>query len=123
MIPVESMTLKGGEGIEGDTSYGRKTRQVLLVSKETIEAFDLAPGNLRENIVTTRLDLQALQSGSLLSIGETTIEVTGDCSPCDHLETLRVGLKEEIRGNRGILARVVTSGVIQIGHVIAENPA
>ena len=41
-------------GLSGDVSYGRKKRQVLFIEKETLDEFGLSPGQVRENVTTSR---------------------------------------------------------------------
>src|SRR6266404_1269842 len=45
-------------------------RQVLLMDRETLEAMDLRPGVIRENITTDGLNANGLQIGQLLRVGE-----------------------------------------------------
>ena len=44
-------------------------RQVLLVDRETLEAMDLGPGMIRENITTDGLNVNSLPIGQQLRIG------------------------------------------------------
>ncbi len=121
MIPVETISVVQHKGIEGDASFGRSKRQILIISHEVIAAYGLMPGDLRENITVNQFDLSAIPTEARLSIGDVVLEVTGDCNPCDRLEELRVGLMDEIQGNRGILARVIEPGVINVGQTISQE--
>ena len=38
------------------------------------------------------------------------VEVTGDCEPCKNLDLQKPGLSKAIKGQRGILAKVIDSG-------------
>lgn len=92
------------------------SRQVLLVEKETLDALDLAPGQVKENITTIGISLIDLRPGSRLQIGERVLlEITKPCSPCTRMEEIRPGLLREIAGRRGILARVISGGIIRRG--------
>jgi MOSC domain-containing protein YiiM len=108
-------------GFEG-CSHGRpgRKRQVLLVDRETLEAMDLKPGIIRENITTDGLNVNSLQIGQQLRIGEARIEVSAVCTPCDLMETIRPGLRRELWGRRGMLCRVVEGGVIRCGDSIEK---
>ena len=88
-------------GIEG-CAHGRtgSKRQVLLVDQESLDAMELLPGIIRENITTEGLAVNALPLGQRLRIGQALLEVTSVCTPCDQLEKLRPGLRREIRGRR-----------------------
>ena len=121
MISVESIHAVQHKGIEGDASFGRSKRQILIISQKVLEAYGLMPGDLRENITVSKLDVSSIPAEARLYIGDVVLEVTGDCNPCDRLEELRIGLMDEIQGNRGILARVIEPGVINVGQTISQE--
>jgi MOSC domain-containing protein YiiM len=118
MVGEETLELVDGQGIVGDKAFGSRKRQILMVDEGIIQKYALSPGDLRENIVTTGLDLPELESASLLQIGEAILEITGDCAPCDYMDNLQEGLQEQIRGERGILAVVRTGSEIHVGDPI-----
>jgi MOSC domain-containing protein YiiM len=82
-------------------------RQVLVVDRETLDALELGPGMIRENITTEGLNVNGLKPGESLRVGEVLLEVTMACTPCGQIEDLRPGLRKEIRGRRGMLCRIV----------------
>ena len=123
MKVVESVRARTGFGIEGDrhaTSEGaRKLRQVLLMDEETLEAFGLSHGQVRENITTSGIELSSLREGQRLVLGgEAVLEVTGPCAPCGRMDEVRPGLRRELEGRRGMLAFVVKAGAIGVGDPI-----
>jgi MOSC domain-containing protein YiiM len=93
-------------------------RQVLLVNRETLEAMNLQPGIIRENITTDGLDVNGLKAGEQLRIGGARLEVSALCTPCDQLEKVRTGLRKEMWGRRGMLCRVIEGGTIRRGDSI-----
>ena len=93
-------------------------RQVLLIDAETLEELGLRPGEVKENIVTRGLDVRGLRPGQRLRIGAALVEITVPCGPCKRLEEVRAGLKQEMRGRRGMLCRVVEGGRIRAGDVV-----
>src|SRR5580700_8145555 len=95
-------------------------RQVLLVDRETLDALELGPGAIRENITTEGLNVNGLQQGESLRVGEVLLEVTMACTPCGQMEDLRPGLRKEIRGRRGMFCRIVTGGIIRLGDGIEK---
>jgi MOSC domain-containing protein YiiM len=95
-------------------------RQVLLVDSETLEAMNLSPGIIRENITTRGLNVNGLEIGQKLRVGETHLEVSAVCTPCDQLEKIRPGLRREIWGRRGMLCRVIEGGMIRRGDPIEK---
>ena len=81
--------LRSRFGIEGDANAGGVgPRQVLLVALETLQAFKLQPGDLRENIVVAGLPLDDLPSGSVLQFGDSaTVRLTYHCEVCKYIGT------------------------------------
>lgn len=116
MKPHRQAQARENHGLEGDThARPDSPRQVLLLESETLEEFGLAPGALKENIVTAGIRLAGLSAGTRLRIGDALLEVTIDCAPCVFVDSVQTGLREKIRGRRGTLARVVQSGAIRVG--------
>ncbi|MGH9703207.1 MAG: MOSC domain-containing protein [Candidatus Acidiferrales bacterium] len=107
------------KGIAG-CIHGRKgsKRQVLLMEREIIEKLRLAPGIVKENVTTQGIELALLTEGQRLAIGEVLLEVTEPCHPCERMDAIRPGLQEELRGQRGVLCRVLSAGRIQAGDSI-----
>ncbi len=112
---VDSVQTESKMGLVGDVCYGRSKRQVLLIEKETLDEFDLIPGQIKENITVEGIRLAGLSEGTLLEAGEALFEVTGDCQPCQFIEDIRPGLRNEMIGRRGTLCRVIEGGLIQVG--------
>ena len=113
---------RAGGGIEGDVHAHRTSRAVLVVDRATLDALDLRPGDLREEITTEGLpDVTNLPVDTELRIGKVTLRVTGPCEPCTHIgELLGVPDPEEFRqsllGRRGALCTVVAaSAPIRVG--------
>ena len=123
MKNVDTAKLIAGVGIEGDghaVSDGvRKARQVLLMDQETLDALDLSPGEVRENVTTSGLDLSSLEAGQQVSLGrDVVVEITGPCAPCARMDEIRSGLKDELEDRRGKLGFVVDSGIISVGDAV-----
>jgi MOSC domain-containing protein YiiM len=108
-------------GIEG-CAHGRPggKRQVLLVDRESLDAMELRAGILRENITTSGLNVNGLEIGERLKVGEALLEVAAVCTPCDQMEKLRPGLRRELWGRRGMLCRVLEGGLVRPGDVIEK---
>jgi MOSC domain-containing protein YiiM len=106
-------------GLEG-CAHARtgSPRQVLLMDSETLELMELRPGIIRENITTCGINVNGLAVGQRLRVGDSQIEVSMPCTPCDLLEKIRPGLRRELRGRRGMLCRVIASGMIRQGDTI-----
>lgn len=106
-------------------SHGRhdSKRQILLVDKETLDAMELHPGVIRENITTFGLNVNGLVPGEQLRIGPALLEVTAVCTPCDQMEKIRPGLRRELWGRRGMLCRVIEGGLVEQGDPIQRISA
>lgn len=115
MHQVDNLQTIANEGIIGDVSYGRTKRQILIVEREILKRFNVNPGDLRENLIVSGMRLSDIQSGSILRVGDTLLEITSDCKPCDMLNNLHPGMRDEIDGDRGILASVLEEGTIRVG--------
>lgn len=93
-------------------------RQILLMEWETLDRLGLKPGDVKENITTIGVNLRDLASGDRLRIGEAVFEVTAPCEPCSRMEEIRQGLRETLRGQRGVLCQVVQQGMVRRGDAI-----
>lgn len=117
MEPVPVAELIVNLGLKGDMhALPDSSRQVLLLEKETLDALGLAPGEVKENITTTGINLMALAPKTRVRIGSgAVLEITKSCSPCHRMDEIRPGLLKEIAGRRGMLARVVGAGSVRPG--------
>jgi MOSC domain-containing protein YiiM len=113
---VEAIENKGLKGC----IHGRpdSDRQILLMDRETLDKFELPPGAIKENVTVTGMDFQTLGIGQRLRIGESLLEITAPCNPCPRMDEIRMGLQEELRGQRGWLCRVIASGMIRKGDAV-----
>ena len=118
LAEVQAITDLGFEGCAHARLASK--RQVLLVERETVDAMDLQPGIIRENITTDGLNVNSLQIGQLLSVGQARLEVSAVCTPCDQMEAIRHGLRKELWGRRGMLCRVQYGGLIRRGDAIEK---
>ena len=122
--PVQEATAVSGKGLEGDRSCKEgNVRQVLVMDKETLDELELRPGQIKENITTTGLDLSQTKVGQVLFIGEqVTMELVGECEPCGKMDAIRPGLRQTIDHRRGMLATVINGGPIKVGDSIRIEP-
>jgi len=110
---IENLGLAGDRHAKADSK-----RQVLLIEAETLEKLGLHAGDVRENITTRGIALMELPIGTQLRIGEAMLELTIECEPCSLMDELRPGLRETLKGQRGMLARVTQSGTLSVGDAI-----
>ncbi|MGC0337702.1 MOSC domain-containing protein [Streptomyces sp. SLBN-8D4] len=144
----ESITLLAGFGVEGDVHGGatvkhrfrmRKDpsqpnlRQVHLMHEELFDevhraGFEVAAGELGENVTTRGVDLLGLPTGTLLHLGgEAVVEVTGLRNPCAQIDGFQKGLMKQVVGRSedgrapfrsGIMSVVVRGGVVRAGDAV-----
>ncbi|MGW8762859.1 MOSC domain-containing protein [Streptomyces sp. NPDC055815] len=150
----EGITLLAGLGVEGDVHAGvtvkhrsrvaqdptqPNLRQVHLIHAELFDevagaGFEVAPGDLGENVTTRGIDLLSLPTGTLLHLGaEAVVEVTGLRNPCAQIDNFRHGLLKQVLGRdengeivrkAGIMGVVLAGGEVRPGDPIrAELPA
>ena len=119
--PVQEATAISGLGLEGDRSaFEGNTRQVLFVDKEILDGAGLVPGQVKENITVTGMNVSQVQPGQVFTIGDSvTLEAVGDCEACGKMDAIRMGLMDEIQGKRGMLAKVINGGSIKVGDSVS----
>jgi MOSC domain-containing protein YiiM len=107
-----------GQGLEGCAHANPPRREVLFVSKEHLDSVNVEPGTIRENITVEGDDVQRWPVGQRVRAGGAEFEITMVCDPCHRMDELRHGLRAELDGKRGMLARVVESGEVAVGDEI-----
>ena len=122
--PVQEAMALSAQGLEGDRSCKvDNPRQVLVVDRETLDELELEPGQVKENITTSGLDLSQAREGQMFLIGDqVTMAIGGPCAGCGKLDEGRPGLRERLKGRRGIMARVIGGGPIRVGDPIRIEP-
>jgi MOSC domain-containing protein YiiM len=151
---VEEIVLLSGLGVQGDAHAGGTVRhrsrvaagptkpnlrQVHLIHAELLaelreKGFDVASGQLGENVTTSGVDLLDLPRGTRLRLGtEAVVEVTGLRNPCAQINAFRSGLLKAVLGRdedgelvrkTGVMGVVVHAGPVRPGDRIGvELPA
>jgi MOSC domain-containing protein YiiM len=143
-----SIRLLAGLGVEEDAHQGETVkhrsrvardptrpnlRQVHLIQAELHDelraaGFDVAPGQMGENVTTRGVDLLGLPTGARLHLGESAVvEVTGLRNPCAQLEGIQSGLMaatldRDETGNlvrkAGVMGIVSVDGEVRVGDPI-----
>ncbi len=144
----ESITLVAGLGVEGDVHAGatvkhrfrmRKDpsqpnlRQVHFMHEELFDevrgaGFEVAAGQLGENVTTRGIDLLGLPRGTRLRLGDdAVVEVTGLRNPCAQIDGFQKGLMKQVVGRdddggvrfkAGIMSVVLVGGVVRPGDTV-----
>ena len=105
-----------GHGFEGCAHANPPRREVLFASEDHLQSVGVEPGAIRENVTVEGADVQEWPIGQRVKVGdEAVFEITMVCDPCHKMDELRAGLRAELDGKRGMLARVVEGGEVAIG--------
>ncbi|HJQ03971.1 MAG TPA: MOSC domain-containing protein [Nocardioides sp.] len=142
----DEIRLLEGLGVEGDAHLGvtvqhrsrvardpsqPNLRQVHLIHGELLDdlaaaGFEVAPGQLGENVTTRGVDLLGLPVGTRLRLGEAVVTVTGLRNPCVQIDRFAPGLLERLvrRGADGTVERLAgVMGIVSRGGVVAPGTA
>ena len=114
----ERLNAIAGQGMEGCAHANPPRREVLFASSEHLDSVGVEPGAIRENLTVTGADVEQWPVGQRVRAGEALFEITMVCDPCHRMDELREGLRAELEGKRGMLARVVESGEVAVGDEI-----
>jgi MOSC domain-containing protein YiiM len=107
-----------GQGLVGCAHANPPKREVLFASKEHLDSVGVEPGTIRENLTVEGDDVQQWPIGQQVRVGGALFEITMVCDPCHRMDELRDGLRAELDGKRGMLARVVEGGEVAVGDEI-----
>jgi MOSC domain-containing protein YiiM len=149
----DAIRLLVGLGVEGDAHAGKTVkhrsrvakdptqpnlRQVHLIHAELHDelrskGYDVAPGEMGENVTTRGVDLLGLPTGARLRLGQTAVvQVTGLRNPCGQLDGVRPGLMaatldRDPAGNlirkAGVMGVVLSGGEVRPGDpIVVELP-
>jgi MOSC domain-containing protein YiiM len=119
-----SRALVTAAGFAGDfhahAKHNRPERAVSLFDLEILaqlrkEGFQLYPGAIGENLTVVGLDVQRLEPGTILKIGETLVRLEQPRKPCYVLDAINPSLKDLIVGRCGYMASVLQGGLIEPG--------
>ena len=116
-VEKESVNLDP-KGIIEDKYYDTNvSRSVLITSKASYTLandhnIQLPFGSLGENILIN-YNPYHLTAGDQLRMGDVILEISQNCTMCDHLSKIDKNLPELLKDDRGIFARVIKGGVIK----------
>jgi MOSC domain-containing protein YiiM len=142
--PQDRIVLVEGHGVEGDAHAGPfvrhrylarrqprlpNLRQVHLIRSELFASlseagFEVAAGELGENITTAGLDLELLPLGTLIQLGPAAIvELTGLRTPCVLIDRFRADLKRQVLSSAetGLPFKSGVLGVVRAGGPVAAG--
>ncbi len=107
-------------GVVGDKFYDKdNSRSILITSEESYNLIkeydiDMPYGYLGENILMD-FNPYALKMGSRFQIGTAVLEISQNCTICNHLSVLDKRIPKLLKNDRGIFAKVIKPGKISQG--------
>jgi MOSC domain-containing protein YiiM len=115
----EQVEVRQNWGIEGDAHAGDWHRQVSLLAGESIDGVKqvlptIKNGAFAENIITRGVDLNSLQIGNRLQVGDRVVlEITQIGKECHNSGcAIKKATGDCIMPREGIFAKVISGGVI-----------
>ncbi len=121
---VEKNTiLLDSKGIREDKFYDKAIERSVLIT--SLSSYDLAKqhditmpyASLGENLLID-YNPYHLPTGTKLHIGTAEIEISQNCTLCDHLSNIDAQLPTLLKNDRGIFAKVVKEGEIKKEDII-----
>ena len=106
-------------GVKEDKFYNKNAERSVLIS--SIQSYllvkekniDIPHGYLGENILMD-FNPYSLDIGTQLKIGDTILEITQNCTICNHLAVIDNSIPELLKNDRGIFAKVTQNGNIKV---------
>ncbi|PHS55642.1 MAG: MOSC domain-containing protein [Sulfurimonas sp.] len=104
-------------GVQGDKFYNKDLERSILIS--SIDSYKLMKkrdinmplGYLGENILID-YNPYKLEIGTKIKIGDTILEISQNCTICNHLASIDKNIPELLKNDRGIFAKVIQGGKI-----------
>lgn len=113
-------------GIIEDKYYNKSiNRSVLLTSTDSYKLanennISMEYGSLGENLLMD-FNPYSLTAGDKLQIGDVILEISQNCTMCDHLSSIDPILPELLQNDRGIFSKVIKNGLIKSGDKIYKR--
>jgi len=111
-------------GIVDDKFYSKNDQRAILIASSKSyhianeHDIELQTGSLGENILID-IDPYHLNAGETLTIGNTILEITQNCTLCKGLSSVNTKLPKLLKNDRGIFAKVISGdGNISVGDVV-----
>jgi len=110
-------------GVIGDRHYGKDPlRSILITSIHSYEIaksanIELEYGDLGENILVN-FNPYDLKQGRKIAFDEVVLEISNMSSLCKSLTKLDSKLPKLLKNDRGIFAKVIKGGVLEVGENI-----
>jgi MOSC domain-containing protein YiiM len=115
-VAADRIEAVAGAGLLGDRHADPLSpRQVLLASASAYADLKLPAHALGENLLLD-FDTAPLRSGAVLRVGDKVLlRLMFQCEACGYLDAYQAGVSGRIGQRRGILARVLSGGIVRSG--------
>jgi len=123
---IETSYINADEnGILNDKFYDKNNQRAILIT--SLQSYNIASdkninlpdGALGENILID-INPYHLNTGDKLTIGDTTLEITQNCTLCKGLSTINAQLPKLLKNDRGIFAKIISGpSMIKVGDPIS----
>ncbi|MFN8528237.1 MAG: MOSC domain-containing protein [Anaerolineae bacterium] len=120
-VPIGEAHLLEAYGIEGDRKGGHPVRQLNVMSREVLnslaeQGLKTGIGQMGEQIVLDGFDVADLKPGDQVRIGDhAVIEIGEKRNGCPRFQHIQAHDPAALKGQLGVMARVITSGAIKVG--------
>ncbi len=115
-------------GIEGDAHAGKWHRQVSLLAGESIDRMkdripSLSRGAFAENVILRELDINMVQLGDYLQVGNSVLlQITQIGKECHTACAIRKLTGDCIMPREGLFARIIQGGEVKPGDRVNHLP-
>lgn len=124
-VVSERVEVVAKHGIRGDRKAGgNPDRHLNIMTRETLdqmarEGFKTAPGEMGEQIVVSGLDMNALNPGDRVQLGETAVvQIVQPRTGCAKFRTVQGHEPAEAANRLGMMATVISGGSIGVGDLV-----
>ena len=120
---VDNLNIIEGHGIKNDKFAGKDKNKALMIVG--IDAYIIAKenginiefGSLGENILLD-FNPHEYKVGTVFCINDVKLEITQNCTICNHLSIFGKELPSLVRNHRGLYCRILSSGIITKENII-----
>ncbi len=113
-------------GMENDVHAGNWHRQISILAMESVQKMrdkgvPVRPGAFAENLTTEFIDIPNLSIGTLVTIGESELEITQIGKECHQKCAIYYRAGDCVMPREGIFAIVKKGGVIKVGDPVVVH--
>ena len=128
---VESIECVAGHGIRGDRFFDYRdsykgqitffAEEVYSAMCDALQVHDKSPSVVRRNVITRRVDLNAL-IGTEFQLQGVRFEGVEECRPCYWMDqAFAPGAEKFLKGRGGLRARILNDGELRVAAAVAST--